>query len=86
MEKPVENRNGSAFKCLRCLPIKKKIYGCGDCVRHLRKGVLSLAARLHAQLKCEHMFLNELKGLIPVEKKLIALNSYYGFITKYSIA
>ncbi|PVH91575.1 hypothetical protein DM02DRAFT_576886, partial [Periconia macrospinosa] len=31
------------------------------------------------------MFPDELKGLSPVEEKLIALNSCYGFITKYSI-
>ncbi|KAL8284658.1 hypothetical protein RB597_008496 [Gaeumannomyces tritici] len=31
------------------------------------------------------MFPDELKGLTPVEEKLIALNSCYGFITKYSI-
>lgn len=31
------------------------------------------------------MFPDELKGLIPVEEKLIALNSYYRFITKYSV-
>ncbi|KAH6954034.1 hypothetical protein BKA56DRAFT_625250 [Ilyonectria sp. MPI-CAGE-AT-0026] len=34
---------------------------------------------------CEHMFPEELKGLTPVEEKLIALNSCYGFITKYSM-
>jgi hypothetical protein len=32
------------------------------------------------------MFPEELKGLTPVEEKLISLNSCYGFITKYSIA
>ncbi|KAL6411732.1 hypothetical protein AUP68_04106 [Ilyonectria robusta] len=32
------------------------------------------------------MFPEELKGLTPVEEKLIALNSYYGFVTRYSIA
>ncbi|KAJ4175403.1 hypothetical protein NW755_014920, partial [Fusarium falciforme] len=32
------------------------------------------------------MFPEELKGLTPVEEKLIRLNSCYGFITKYSIA
>ena len=31
------------------------------------------------------MFPDELKGLTPVEEKLIALNSCYGFITKYSL-
>jgi hypothetical protein len=32
------------------------------------------------------MFPEELKDLTPVEEKLIALNSCYGFITKHSIA
>ena len=32
------------------------------------------------------MFPDELKSLTPVEEKLIALNSCYGFITKYSLA
>jgi hypothetical protein len=31
------------------------------------------------------MFPDELKSLTPVEEKLITLNSYYRFITKYSI-
>ena len=31
------------------------------------------------------MFLDELKSLILVKEKLIILNSYYGFITKYSL-
>ena len=31
------------------------------------------------------MFPDALKGLTPVEEKLIALNSCYGFITKYSV-
>jgi len=33
----------------------------------------------------KHIFLDKLKGLILIKEKLIALNSYYGFITKYSI-
>ncbi|KID93560.1 arrestin domain-containing protein, partial [Metarhizium majus ARSEF 297] len=32
------------------------------------------------------MFPEELKGLTPVEEKLIALNSCYGFVTRYSVA
>ncbi|KAH8656738.1 hypothetical protein BGZ61DRAFT_372057, partial [Ilyonectria robusta] len=55
-------------------------------VEHLGRGALSPAAQLHTRLGCEHMFPDELKGLTPVEEKLIALNSCYGFITKYSIA
>ncbi|RKK15427.1 hypothetical protein BFJ67_g17959, partial [Fusarium oxysporum f. sp. cepae] len=49
-------------------------------------GVLSPAAQLHRRIGCEHMFPEELKGLTPVEEKLIALNSCYGFVTRYSIA
>lgn len=31
------------------------------------------------------MFPEELKGLTPVEEKLMSLNSSYGFVTRYSI-
>jgi hypothetical protein len=37
-------------------------------------------------LGCEHFFPEELKDLTPVEEKLIALNSCYGFFTKHTIA
>jgi hypothetical protein len=80
----IEKRDGSPFKCVQCFPVGQKILGCADCVRHLGRGALSAAARLHTQLGCEHMFPDELKDLTPVEEKLIALNSCYGFITKYS--
>lgn len=32
------------------------------------------------------MFSEELEGLTPVEEKLVALNSCYRFVTRYSIA
>ncbi|KAM4067415.1 ATP-dependent DNA helicase PIF1 [Hirsutella rhossiliensis] len=40
---------------------------------------------LHGRLGCEHAYPDELKGLTPVEEKLISLNSCYGFVTRYSI-
>ncbi|KAK8140602.1 hypothetical protein G3M48_003424, partial [Beauveria asiatica] len=82
----IEKRDGSPFKCVQCFPVGQKILGCADCVRHLGRGALSAAARLHTQLGCEHMFPDELKDLTPVEEKLIALNSCYGFITKHSVS
>ncbi|EXM15900.1 hypothetical protein FOTG_15801 [Fusarium oxysporum f. sp. vasinfectum 25433] len=82
----IEKRDGSLFKCVQCFPVGQKILGCADCVRHLGRGALSAAARLHTQLGCEHMFPDELKDLTPVEEKLIALNSCYGFITKHSVS
>ncbi|KAG6990362.1 hypothetical protein FocnCong_v020486 [Fusarium oxysporum f. sp. conglutinans] len=81
----IEKRDGSPFKCVQCFPAGQKIRGCADCVRHLGRGALSAAAQLHTRLGCEHMFPDELKDLTPVEEKLIALNSCYGFITKYNI-
>ena len=81
----IEKRNDSPFKCGSCFPVGQGILACVDCVKHLRRGTLSRAAQLHTQLGCEHMFPDELKGLTPVEEKLIALNSCYGFVTKYSI-
>ena len=81
----IEKRNDSPFKCGSCFPVGQGILACVDCVKRLRRGNLSRAAELHTQLGCEHMFPDELKGLTPVEEKLIALNSCYGFVTKYSI-
>ncbi|KAF5696631.1 ATP-dependent DNA helicase PIF1 [Fusarium mundagurra] len=85
MASAMEKRDRSPFKCAQCFPPGEKIHGCADCVRHLGRGALSPAAQLHTRLGCEHMFPDELKGLTPIEEKLIALNSCYGFITKYSI-
>jgi hypothetical protein len=81
----IEKGDDSPFKCSSCFPEGEGILACMDCVRHLGRGALSRAAQLHTQLGCEHMFPDELKGLTPVEEKLIALNSCYGFITKYSV-
>src|SRR2546429_4502067 len=86
MASHIEKRNNSPFKCSSCFPMEQRILTCVDCVRHLRRGALSSAAMLHAKLGCEHMFPDELKGLTPIEEKLIALNACYGFITKYSIS
>jgi hypothetical protein len=85
MESHIEKRNDSPFKCGSCFPVGQGILACADCVKRLRQGNLSRAAQLHSQLGCEHMFPDELKGLTPVEEKLIALNSCYGFTTKYSV-
>ncbi|KAF1807901.1 hypothetical protein P152DRAFT_469269 [Eremomyces bilateralis CBS 781.70] len=82
---PIEKREGSPFQCVRCFPIGETIRGYADCVRHLGRDGLSLAAQLHDRLGCEHIYPDELKDLTPIEEKLIALNSCYGFITKYSI-
>jgi len=81
----IEKRNDSPFTCGSCFPVGQRIFACVDCVKHLRRGALSRAAQLHIQFGCEHMFPDELKGLTPVEEKLIALNSCYGFFTKYSL-
>ena len=82
----VEKRDDSPLSCRNCFPEGNGIPTCMECASCLRKGYLSTAAQLHDRLGCEHMFPEELKGLTPVEEKLIALNSCYGFITKYSIA
>ena len=75
----------SPFQCRRCFPLGQSVPSCSDCVSHLRRGVLAPAAQIHTRLGCEHVYPNELKGLTPIEEKLIALNSCYGFITKYSL-
>ncbi|KAH6874287.1 hypothetical protein B0T10DRAFT_376985, partial [Thelonectria olida] len=75
----------SPLSCCKCFPVGNDVLACPECVSCLMRGCLSAAARLHIRLGCEHMFPEELKGLTPVEEKLISLNSCYGFITKYSI-
>ncbi|KAH6870921.1 hypothetical protein B0T10DRAFT_385816, partial [Thelonectria olida] len=85
MSSRVEKRDGSPFSCRSYFPVGESIVGCAECMRCLRRGGLSPAAQLHGRLGCEHMFPDELKGLTLVEEKLIALNSCYGFVTRYSI-
>lgn len=79
-----ELRHASQFRCRTCFPPSEKVLACGECVKASGKGALSPAGHLHSRLGCEHKFPQELEGLTPVEEKLIALNSCYGFITKYS--
>lgn len=86
MASPIGKPDGSPFRCCACFPVGEKIPACADCLRQLGRGVLSPAAQVHSRLGCEHMFPDELKELTPVEEKLIALNSCYGFITKYSVS
>ncbi|KAH6984089.1 hypothetical protein EDB80DRAFT_175476 [Ilyonectria destructans] len=85
MSSRVEKGDGSPFSCRSCFPVGERILGCAECMRCLRRGGLSPAAQLHGRLGCEHMIPDELKGLTLVEEKLIALNSCYGFVTRYSI-
>ncbi|KAJ4154517.1 hypothetical protein NW754_001465 [Fusarium falciforme] len=82
----VKKDNRSPFSCRSCFPVGETLSACAECARCLSRGVLSPAAQLHRRIGCEHMFPEELKGLTPVEEKLIALNSCYGFVTRYSIA
>ena len=70
--------------CSSCFPPRHDVDCCVDCLRMGRKGFLSQAAQLHEGLGCEHRYPEELRHLSPVEEKLIALNSCYGFITKYT--
>ncbi|PVH91107.1 hypothetical protein DM02DRAFT_706769 [Periconia macrospinosa] len=81
-----ELRHVSQFRYRKCFPLSEKVLACGECVKAWGKGALSPAGHLHSRLGCEHRFPQELEGLTPVEEKLIALNSCYGFITKYSLS
>ncbi|KAF1807871.1 hypothetical protein P152DRAFT_477811 [Eremomyces bilateralis CBS 781.70] len=75
-----------AFHDVNTLPILTYMFCYGNsCLKHLEKGSLSPAAQLHDRLGCEHIFPGKLKDLTPIEEKLIALNSCYGFIAQYSI-
>ncbi|EXU94845.1 helitron helicase-like domain protein [Metarhizium robertsii] len=74
-----------ASACLSCFPDGADIPSCKGCAKQVRKRVFPPAAILHGRLKCEHAYPEELKGLTPVEEKLIALNSCYGFFTKHTV-
>ncbi|KJZ68166.1 hypothetical protein HIM_12443 [Hirsutella minnesotensis 3608] len=82
---PVPRGERSPFACGSCFPGGEPVSVCVECARCLGCGSLSSAVHLHSRLGCEHMFPDELKGLTPVEEKLISLNSCYGFVTRYSI-
>jgi hypothetical protein len=79
-------RYGDAFRCYQCFIPGGSALGCAECVRGLDRGSLPTAAHVHKWLRCEHIYPDELKDLSPIEEKLIALNSCYGFITKYNVA
>ncbi|PVH90605.1 hypothetical protein DM02DRAFT_607276, partial [Periconia macrospinosa] len=82
----LHTRHGSQFGCRTCFASGKIALGCTECIRELERGTLSPAAHVHNWLRCEHAYPDELKDLSPVEEKLIALNSCYGFITRYNVS
>jgi hypothetical protein len=73
-----------AAQCSRCFPLGQDVRSCEDCSKAIKRGYFSQAAQLNEVIGCEHRYPEELKHLSPVEEKLIALNSCYGFITKYT--
>ncbi|KAJ6437585.1 membrane protein [Purpureocillium lavendulum] len=75
----------SPFSCRGCFSEGESVSLCAECARCLARGSLSPAIHVHSRLGCEHMFPDELKGLTPVEEKLISLNSCYGFVAGYTI-
>jgi hypothetical protein len=81
----LRGRYGSQLDCRVCYDPGRDVVGCAECRREMGRGALSSAAHVHNWLRCEHAYPEELKDLSPVEEKLIALNSCYGFITKYSV-
>ncbi|KJZ69552.1 hypothetical protein HIM_11065 [Hirsutella minnesotensis 3608] len=86
LSSPIPKGGSSPFACRSCFREGEPVPVCAECSRHLVRGVLSPAALLHGRLGCEHVFPDELKGLTPVEEKLIALNSCYGFVTRYNVS
>lgn len=73
------------FGCRSCFPEGRPVAVCAECARWAGREGASPAMHLHRRLGCEHAYPDELKELTPVEEKLIALSSCYGFVTKYSI-
>ncbi|KAM4055460.1 ATP-dependent DNA helicase PIF1 [Hirsutella rhossiliensis] len=82
---PVTEGGRSLFACRSCFPEGRAVPVCAECARCLGRERASPGMHLHGRLGCEHAYPDELKGLTPVEEKLISLNSCYGFVTRYSI-
>ncbi|KAH7461132.1 hypothetical protein FOMA001_g19195 [Fusarium oxysporum f. sp. matthiolae] len=74
--------------CYRCLPSQGRsdVTVCSDCHASFGKGKLPKACSVNnMDIGCEHQYPEELDDLTPVEEKLIALQSAFGYITKFTV-
>ena len=77
------------FGCSICFPPEAEgpsVPACCTCRRALSGGkVPPDCMGSTMQIGCEHRYPAELRQLTPLEEKLIALDSAYGFITKFNV-
>ncbi|KAJ3516318.1 hypothetical protein NM208_g14859 [Fusarium decemcellulare] len=74
--------------CYRCLPSQggSDVAVCSECHSSFVKGKLPKACSVNnMDIGCEHQYPEELDDLTPVEEKLIALQSAFGYITKFTV-
>jgi len=81
----IKKSDDLSFGYSKCYLVGQKIPLYREYVKYLKRGVLSVIIQLYIWLGYKHIFPEELKEFTPIEEKLIALNLYYRFITKYNI-
>jgi len=79
----------SLLECKRCFPEEvgeAMVTICSTCrVAFDRRRVPEGCMSSIMQMGCEHRYPTELRDLTPLEEKLIAISTAYGFITKFNI-
>jgi len=84
----LKERLAPILRCSKCFPEDDEatVKCCRSCREAFNRGNLPRSCQVNNMwIGCEHVYPDELKDLSPVEEKLIALSSPYGFITKFDI-
>ncbi|KJZ71253.1 hypothetical protein HIM_09326 [Hirsutella minnesotensis 3608] len=79
---------GTIQECEVCLPPHEGagVDACRECRVSLDSGRLPKACSVNNMaIGCEHRYPEELDSLSPVEERLIALHTPFGFITKFTV-
>ncbi|KAJ3572625.1 hypothetical protein NPX13_g4988 [Xylaria arbuscula] len=74
--------------CKKCFPSERNstVSVCHKCRTSLENGKLPrLCSVNNMDIGCEHRYPEELSSLSPVEERLIALQSAFGYITKFTV-
>ncbi|KJZ70132.1 hypothetical protein HIM_10473 [Hirsutella minnesotensis 3608] len=79
---------GTIQECEACLPLHEgaRVDVCRECRVSLDSGRLPKACSVNNMaIGCEHRYPEELDGLSPVEERLIALHTPFGYITRFTV-
>ncbi|EFY94015.1 hypothetical protein MAA_10526 [Metarhizium robertsii ARSEF 23] len=78
----------SLQQCRKCLPQQPgvEVNVCFECRTSLEDGRLPKTCSVNnMDIGCEHRYPGELDALSPIEERLIALHTPFGYITKFSV-